>query len=158
MESEIKTRLKGFFDKYPDKNHTTASLLKHFNDVKEHNLNYHLKTLVDQTFIVRVKQGVFVRNPDHQTPEQKREIVDKHIADGLGRVLQGPGWKPGQPSITASENPAMIAFLGVLFGESIMTRMESAGFTKTDIDFVKGLVQNRFPLTEQQRIVCSRAS
>lgn len=153
--TQTKSRLMGFFDKHPGP-HSVANLMKHFTEFTLANLGYHLKTLIDSEFLIRSKKGVYEKNPAYLTPEQKLAKVKQHIHTNGARVEQGAGWKPGEPPLKTIENPVMIAFLGRSFGESIIERMKSTGFTSVELRFVGSLLSEKYPLTEQQRVVAER--
>ena len=150
--SPIKTRIIGFFDKHPDRAFTTQYLIAYFTDVTVGNLTYHLKTLADSSIIVRHKRGVFKKNPDAPpTVESMRAKVNAHLATNGSIITNGAPWKPGMPTLTESKSPLPAAYLGELFGQSILERMEKANFTAAEVKFVKSLLADRYPLTEQER-------
>lgn len=152
----IKSRLRSFFERDSTKPKGMVAIVQHFSDVKLHNLNYHLKTLVDEGFLVRPKRGLYQKSPSFQSPEDKRAAVTEHLKTNGSPIQSGALWRPGDEPLKEVVNPAMLSYLGRSFGDSIVCRMKSSGFTPSDVSFVEGLLQRLYPLSEQQRTLCER--
>lgn len=145
--SGIRPQLQAYFDRN-SKAITMAAIVKHFHDVKPVTLSYNLQSLLKEGVIVKHKRGVYQRNAAHQSPEDKRQVVAHHIATNGSRIQPGPHWKPGIEALTESVNPIAFASLGKAFGESILARMRTNGFTDSDVRFIEDLVNRVFPLPE----------
>lgn len=152
-----KSRLRSYFERDSAKPKGIVAIVNHFSDIKIHNLNYHLKTLVDEGFVLRVKRGTYQKNPNFKTPGELRQKVDEHIRTNGSPIASGAPWKPGDEALQEAVNPAMFSYLGRSFGDSIVTRMKSSGFTEADVLFVEGAFRRVYPLTEQQRNQCASA-
>ena len=126
-----------------------ATLVQQFRDIKRVTLDYNLQSLVKEGVILKPKRGVYRFNAAHQSPEDKRQIVAHHIATNGSRIQPGSAWKPGVDILTESVNPIAFASLGKAFGESIIARMKTNGFTDPDVRFIEDLVNRVFPLPEQ---------
>ena len=137
--SVIQTRLRGYFEKH-SRPLTVAAILQHFTDVKAVTVNYHLQALTKAGFIVKRKRGVYQKSPAFVSVEEKRAIVSQHIATNGSRIQKGAPWKPGDEALTETVNPVMFSFIARSFGESVVERMRSAGFTKADVRFIESLL------------------
>jgi len=136
---------------------TFAAIAEHFTEVKVVTLNYNLQALLKEGFILKPKRGVYQRNPQFQSVEQKRQQVEQHIATNGSRIQGGKPWAPGVEPLTETINPVMFAFLARTFGESIVERMKSAGFTKADVGFVESLLARMYPIKPEHKTQAERA-
>ena len=152
--SVTQTRLRGYFEKYSGRAIDFVSLSEHFSEVKPANLNYHLKVMVNEGFLIKPKRGLYQKNPEFVSPEQKRAMVETHLRTNGSPVQKGSAWQPGDDALTEVVNPYMTSYLGQSFGASIVERMRGAGFTAADVRFVELLLQRTYPLSEQQRNQC----
>lgn len=128
---------------------TMAAIAQHFRDVKRVTLDYNLQSLLKEGAILKPNRGVYRFNAAHQGPEEKRQIVAHHIATNGSRIQPGGHWKPGMEALTESVNPVAFASLGKAFGESILARMRTNGFTDPDVRFIEDLVDRVFPLPKK---------
>jgi hypothetical protein len=149
-----KGRLRSYFDRV-SKPLPIASIAQQFSDVNLATLNYNLQSLLEAGVIFRPKRGVYQRNAAYQGPEEKRKVVDQHIATNGSRIQKGALWKPGMEALTETVNPLMHSFLGFTFGESIIERMKVSGFTDADVRFVESLLSRVYPLSAEQKKVVS---
>jgi hypothetical protein len=147
-EPGTRIKLRSYFDRNL-KALPLAAITGHFRDVLPVTLNYNLQALVKEGFILRRKRGIYQRNAAFQSPEQKRQAVTDHISANGSRIQPGANWKPGVDILTESVNPVAFASLGKAFGESIIARMRTNGFTDPDVRFIEDLVNRVFPLPEK---------
>jgi hypothetical protein len=152
-----KSRLRSYFEKYSAKAIGIVALTQHFSDVKVANLNYHLKNLTDEGFLVKPKRGLYQKSPTYQSPEDKLRLVNEHIRQHGSPIQQGESWKPGDEPLKEVVNLAMLAYLGRMLGDSIIERMRLTGFVATDLRFVESLLQRVYPISEQQKVRCESA-
>lgn len=151
-----KSRIRSYFEKYPGKLIGIHTLYQHFSDVTTFNLGYHLKNLTDEGFLIKPKRGLYGKNSAYQSPEEKRLIVEEHLRVHGSPVVTGQDWKPGEPALKASVNPALLPHIARMFGDSIIQRMKGANFALADVRFVEALLSRVYPLSEQQKNVCDR--
>lgn len=143
--SNVETRIRGYFDKYPDKRHTKQELLKHFNDVKPPTLDYHLRHLKDDQYILSPKQGVFIRNTNKMSDDEIRN--HPRFKEAMNKVQ--PSEEPFNPlkvPITAGFSVKVVR----MFSSSIIARMKmlTAHFTSEEIEFVENTFSTHWKLPE----------
>ncbi|HEY6486258.1 MAG TPA: hypothetical protein VIX83_07735 [Candidatus Cybelea sp.] len=147
-KSDTKARIRGYFERNP-KAVTISTLAAAFPGIKLVTINYHLTSLLKEQFIHKPKRGTYQFSKDFVSPQDKRNVVDHHIRANGSRIQPGAHWKPGMEALTEGVNPIAFATLGAAFGESIIVRMEAAGFTQADVRFVQSLIDRVFALPEK---------
>lgn len=153
-----KSRLRSYFERDSTKPKRFSKIVQDFSDVKVHNLSYHLDTLLGEGFLTRPERGTYLKNPDFKSPSDKRDIVDEHLRTNGSVVQRGAPWKPGDDAMREVLNPTVLSYLAHCFGESIVDRMKTAGFTKADLRFVETVLGRAYPLSPQQKAQCESAS
>lgn len=150
------TRLRNYFEKHA-KSIAVSAIVQHFHDVKAITLNYHLQSLLKEGFLNKPGRGVYQKNPQYQSPEDKRKVVEQHIATNGSRIQRGQPWQPGSEALTEAVNPVMFSFIARSFGESIVERMKIASFTNADVRFIESLLSTVYPISGSQKAQCERA-
>jgi hypothetical protein len=148
-ESPLKGRLRSYFGKYPNKKVTFQDLVSHLTEFTGPNIYYHLKTLLDDGFILRTGKGVYQANAQYKSPDLIRQEIAEKIKQSPAIIQDGRPFDPKSPPLTAVENPRMIAFLGHAWGSSIVARMKTSGFTQEELEFITGLIKKEYPVSEQ---------
>jgi hypothetical protein len=152
-----RTRIEGFFRKYPERTFSLADLRAHFTDINRALLNYYLAALVKKNIIERQGHGAYRHNPKSLSVEEQRAIVDSHLAKNGSPVVAGAAWKPGDDPLTTTANPHIATYLGSCFGGAIVQRMKATGaFMDAEVAFVSRIVERAYPLTEQQKLTIER--
>jgi hypothetical protein len=152
-EALLRTRLKSYFSKYPNKKVSlTNDLVNHLTEFNAPLIYYHTKKLLDDGFILRLSKGIYQINPNYKSPESIREEITQRMKDAPAVIQNGTPFDPKTPPITVVENPRMIAFLGHAWGQSILTRMKALNFTTEEIEFIGSLIKEKYHVTEQMLI------
>jgi hypothetical protein len=139
-----------FLEKRPNRKVSKHDLAAHFTDSNKSILYYHLKVLLEEHFIRRISAGHYELDPKYQSPEAVRAAVEEHAKNNPPPIIQnGTPFRASEPVLTLVENPRTIAYLGNLFGTSILERMRSALFTESEIEFVTGLLRSQYHVTPE---------
>lgn len=149
-------RILAFFKHHPGGKFALQAVIASFKDLNQATVLYHVKTLTKEGILVRTSPGVYMLSGSPSHVEVTRSEVARHISTNGSRVIDGgKADAPYREGITVTEHPGVIAYLASQWGSSIVERMKAHPevFTPQDTQFISRLLTERYPLSEQQRLV-----